>query len=530
MQTRTAPRVLRREPPRPVLAIAGTGPAEARSAEAEPVLDADDIQGNIVPGFNTAQMLLLGLRIRPGEEPLARRWLRDLTPLITSLNDAFEAREVRRAVAKATGIAPPRPTVFLNVALSFDALAPLQLSSASIPAGPYQRGMAYANLNDPVDDRGVPIGWKVGATAETTPHVLLIAGADSPEALDEARQTLIDHTGPGSGLDVMYEERGARLDGDTEFFGFRDGISQPGVRGRRTPHPESFVTRRYFAPGDPLGERFARPGQPLIWPGQFIYGYPTQDLFEGPGPIAMPPAPWMKNGSFLVFRRLRQDVAAFEEFATRQAGELTRHLGRTVTAAEVKAWLVGRWPKGDPLLRAPDAPPPQPGNDFEQNHFDYASASPDASVVTTDVATAVAGVAADEAGYRCPHFAHVRKVNLRDKLTDRGPSANFRLLRRGIPYDVPGTEDRGLLFLSYQRDLEQFMAVMVNWVNGGSAPEGASGHDLLLGQGPTLTAVRSFADGTSAPLDATSGRRWIVPTGGGFFFAPARSVFAGLAD
>jgi hypothetical protein len=73
------------------------------------------------------------------------------------------------------------------------------------------------------------------------------------------------------------------------------------------------------------------------------------------------------------------------------------------------------------------------------------------------------------------------------------------------------------------------MTLAVNWMNGGSAPEGASGDDLLVGQGSTTrTVIREFADGTSVSLIATPELRWVVPAGGGFFFAPAKSVFARL--
>src|SRR6185436_11436104 len=97
----------------PYPGAAGAAPAGLE----EPVLAADEIQGNILPGFNTEHMALVGLRIRAGEERDARLWLRDLTPLVTSLSDAFQAREVRRAVARATGAPPPRPGAFLNLAL-----------------------------------------------------------------------------------------------------------------------------------------------------------------------------------------------------------------------------------------------------------------------------------------------------------------------------------------------------------------------------------------------------------------------------
>jgi Dyp-type peroxidase family len=426
-------------------------------------------------------------------------------------------------------LAPPRPGVLLNVAFSFDALALLRLPVAGIPPGLFRSGIWTADLQDPLDARGTPVGWKVGATAATTPHVLLILGADSTAGLDEAVSVIVDHTGPTSGFDKMYEDRGDRLERDIEHFGFRDGLSQPGVRGRRDAHPDSVVTRRYIPPDDPLSERFSRPGQPLIWPGQFIFGYPTQDALEGPGPIAVPPEPWMENGAFLVFRRLRQDVEAFERFARAEAARLTTAAGRTITEGTLKAWLVGRWPDGTPLVRGPVAPPPVPETDFALNHFDYADAAPGTSVLLDEGPSEVVPAApGDDAARLCPHFAHVRKVNLRDKLTDQGPSANFRMLRRGIPYGQAGDDDRGLLFVAYMRDIQQFMTVSTTWMNNTAAPEG-HGHDLLVGQtAGARTATRWFDDGTSVEIRAPAAQRWVIPTGGGFFFAPARSVLAAL--
>jgi deferrochelatase/peroxidase EfeB len=135
------------------------------------------------------------------------------------------------------------------------------------------------------------------------------------------------------------------------------------------------------------------------------------------------------------------------------------------------------------------------------NDFDYAGPAEDFTVIENGRRRVVAGVPGDEEGSRCPFFSHVRKVNLRDKLTDRGPSSQFRLLRRGIPYGLPwsATEtepaDRGLLFLSYQRDIEQFLTPSVNWMKQSSAPEGF-GHDLLVGQtGGSREAARRNSDG-----------------------------------
>lgn len=59
----------------------------------------------------------------------------------------------------------------------------------------------------------------------------------------------------------------------------------------------------------------AEPGQDLLWPGEFVFGYPGQDpnapKFSVKGPEKTPPTPAMKDGAFLVFRRQSQHVPEF---------------------------------------------------------------------------------------------------------------------------------------------------------------------------------------------------------------------------
>jgi Dyp-type peroxidase family len=533
----TAPRTLRRSLAPMVASADALAAQDMPELEPEPELAVADIQGNIWPGFNTAHMSLLGLRIDETRVDRARLWLRDIAPLVSTIESVWHAKEVRRAVAMATGAAPPRPDIFLNVALAFDALVLLGLPSANIPEGLFRSGMGKANLQDQSDANGVPIGWLTGATPETTPHVFLIVAADDAQALADAVAILAQSCGAGSGLNVIYRDQGTRLPHDREHFGFRDGISQPGMRGRRSAHPESFLTRRLLDPADPWAARFAKPGEELLWPGQFILGYPGQDEFsEAPGPVSEPAEPWMKNGSFMVFRRLRQDVAKFKAFTRQQARTVSKQLARRVNAKEIAAWMVGRWPAGQALVRCPLAP--CAGRELEAgiNHFDYADAVPSTQVQTTQGVAPVAGAPGDVEGLRCPHFAHVRKVNLRDKPTDIRPSQFFRLLRRGIPYGPAWSKketvapDRGLLFVSYQQNIEQFITLSTLWMNQTSSPEGAHGHDLLVGQNASgaRTAQRTFSDGSSAQLKADVEQNWVIATGGGFFFTPARSVLAGL--
>lgn len=80
---------------------------------------------------------------------------------------------------------------------------------------------------------------------------------------------------------------------------------------------------------------------------------------------------------------------------------------------------------------------------------------------------------AGNADLLCPRFAHIRKTNPRSDLVDafgRPSLDEHRILRSGIPYgpefaDKPNAE-RGLLFVSYQRDLAKgFKFVQKDWAN-----------------------------------------------------------------
>src|SRR5262249_34995242 len=182
------------------------------------------------------------------------------------------------------------------------------------------------------------------------------------------------------GLWLVYEQEGADLPGDLgghEHFGFKDGVSQPGVRGRGSAAPLDFLTPRLLAPQDPLARTHSRPGQPLIWPGQFVLGenYALQNEFDAvqPKPNVLPEPAWAHNGSFLVFRRLRQDVTAFWKFAREQAARLAQTAAFAgMTPERFAALLVGRWPSGAPVMRVPLADDPQlAAHGTGVNHFNF---------------------------------------------------------------------------------------------------------------------------------------------------------------
>ena len=172
---------------------------------------------------------------------------------------------------------------------------------------------------------------EIGGTPESTPDIFCIIAGDRAsdvqakvDALKAAAEHVHSGDGAGPALELLYEERGEDLPGDLsghEHFGFKDGISQPGVRGRLPDPPHDLITPRLIDPQDPLASFFGKPGQPLVWPGQFLFGYVRQHDQLPTATMPSRDAPeWAKHGSFLVsaaYARMSPDSGGMEDTATK---------------------------------------------------------------------------------------------------------------------------------------------------------------------------------------------------------------------
>ena len=506
------------------------------SLASEPLFDVDEIQGNILRGFSTNHLELLGLKI--GGAAPAKNWLSGLADRrIASLAAVHDYRLRRSANDPATDT-----EVLLNVAFSKLGLELVGVADPVVGDGLFNfpMGSFAAALGDRVVN-GKPIDYVVGQNRDNTPDVLFLIGCQNNAALDAAVEDL-QNQAIAAGMRVIYKERGHLLPGETEHFGYRDGISEVGVRGLLSEDPVQPLTLRHVHEQDPQAALFGRPGQPLVYPGQFVFGYPTQSIDPSTAGPVLDFAEWMRNGSLLVFRRLRQDVRAFRDFLAEKADEYSTATGEFITARQLGARLVGRWEDGTPVTLSPDSEDAAIANDtMRLNHFAYGGA--EAVTVTQDgnLTRTIPGHQSDEAGLHCPFAAHVRKVNPRNLPTDQGLASRtlqFQMLRRGIPYgplyqEGEGKIDRGLLFLAYQTSFTRQFKILNNlWMNNQSAPErGNAGHDLLVGQNPpTESRFISFQDDAGnerVRLETMS--RWVISTGGAFLFSPSISFLAGLA-
>ena len=391
-----------------------------------------------------------------------------------------------------------------------------------------------------------PDHWVVGG-GQTPASMLVILAGDSEAAVRSAFVAALQPALDAGDAGVVYQELAQRLPGEREHFGFRDGISHPGPRGVLSGATRIPLTTRYVREdANENGPEWGRPGQPLVWPGQFIFGYPTQldTSFVEPGPAHVNLPALAVNGSFLVFRRLNQDVQGF--YAETEA--VAKQLPGDISAEEVRAHLIGRRPDGVPLLRSTElAPGEEPVEWLAQNYFQFGQPLAD---LTLAAGTVIKGVAADPTGHICPYFAHIRKVNPRDRATDQGSemrTLTFMLLRRGIPFGPPydhanpgnplNAQARGLLFVSFQTSIvNQFEILQTKWMNKPDRPEPVSsaegGIDLVVGQrstGPDRSRLAFYplAQAPSAKISIRGDH--VQPTGGLYLFAPSLSAVRRLA-
>jgi deferrochelatase/peroxidase EfeB len=364
-------------------------------------------------------------------------------------------------------------------------------------------GDVYANA---------PSKWLWGGRPDSVPHVLvmLYAAEKGLEAWEEAVK--------GADWDAAFSVQ-TRLDtfemGEIEPFGFADGLSQPQLDWERALDPDDKEQAEYAN---------------VVAPGEIVLGYrneygryserPLIDPTKDPRALDLPPAEDApnrrdlgRNGSYLVFRQLHQDVRGFWQFIDRQANAVPDERWRLAEA------MVGRTRSGTPLMSLSHDPIAGVGpelKDIAFNHFTYAD---------------------DPDGTRCPLGAHVRRANPRTGDLPAGTrgliarllrmlgfkrssfkddliaSTRFhRLLRRGREYGpklcpedalrpVEADEERGLHFICLVANLtRQFEFVQNAWIASPKFAGLSEESDPLLGSraplpdcAETSTARPTFA-------------------------------------
>jgi Dyp-type peroxidase family len=483
-----------------------------------------DIQGFITTGYGHLPVAAY-LCVRFTDPAAGRRLIGDLVETVATA--APWPRDPSGATIK--------PDTTVNLALTADGLRACGLPSSVLCTFPveFQEGIASPARSRILGDteESAPAAWEVGGPGTESIHAMVIIHARDDRALDAMCATerlRIERTNGGVVVHTAEIQRGYRPSTGTEPFGFRDGIGQPSITG-------------LDGEGIPTGE--------------FILGYPNHYDVIPPAP-AVPRSldpnrilPPLENpyhgadrrhdlgchGSFVVYRKLQQDVAGFwralHDETVRQRGAADS--GYMIWLASK---MVGRWPSGAPLVDAP--------------HSDNAAlAAHDAF-----------GYGVDRDGLACPIGAHIRRTNPRDDLKpypaeqSRHMADAHRILRRARVFGPPGAalpgasstpdtgdaifplEDdghaRGIHFFCINASIRsQFEFVQQTWCNNPAFGGLTNSKDPIAGDHARAgePATRMVIPVAAGSIRTGALPRFVTVRGGAYLFMPSITALRFLA-
>jgi Dyp-type peroxidase family len=467
-------------------------------------LNASDIQGFALRGYNMPFARYLFLRFNDAEK--ARLLLTKLLPLIT------------------TGqLWDKKPETTINIAFTHRGLVALDLPLATLISFPpeFQLGMkARGTILGDVGLNSYEHWDKVWRDGDV--HVWLAINALNPDALTSCftrMQALLDDTHGATLLD--YQDAGSiSIDGKVttkEHFGYTDGFG----------NPDYLHVCRDTQPGQ--GKLLKNGTWAPLATGELLLGYADE---AGELPVMPVPHLLASNGTFMVYRKLHENVGTFRHFLDQWA---TRYgAGDDHAREKLAAKFVGRWRDGTPIELSPDHPDPAIVNDPQRNvNFTFGN---------------------DLTGTRCPVGAHVRRSNPRDAFGFNGDLVHRRRIsRRGMPYgpvappedqsvDQPVDQsidpreldatDRGIIFIALNASLSrQFEFVQQQWISYGNDAHLGNEKDLLIanhGEGEHF-GIQGDTTAANPPFFCSGLPNFVELRGGDYFFIPSITALGMLA-
>ena len=493
----------------------------------QPPVDFADIQGLVRFGYGAlTEAAFLLLRIR--DASAARAWL--------------ASAPISNAVAL-----PQSPDKTLHVAFTCEGLRSLGVADEVLTgfSAEFYSGMTGdENRSRRLGDLGTnsPQYWDWGGQNNSPHLVVLVYGRENQldGGLEEIRGRHWE-----AAFDVLKCLRTSNLFG-MEPFGFKDGISQPTIDWKQ----ERRIKGDQLIYGN------------LVALGEFLLGYPNEYGKYTDRPLLSPEKDPLstlplaedqpvlhdlgRNGTYLVFRQLAQDVRGFWQFMDQQTNS-DPHARQELAEA-----VVGRKQNGEPLVELSDRTIDGIAKeDASYNQFTFDS---------------------DHNGLRCPLGAHIRRANPRtsdlpgaaDNLfsklkhtfgfgensyrEDVIASTRFhRLLRRGREYGPalplqdalqkapPDDPARGIHFITLGANISrQFEFVQNAWLMSSKFGGLTGESDPLLGNRlpiPGCPATNAF---TLRQKDTANRRlaslpQFITVRGGAYFFLPGIRALRFLA-
>jgi len=452
-------------------------------------VDVSDIQGFALKGYNFpfARYLLVEL----GEAAAARAWLKELLKVVTT----GERWDINR-----------KPMSTVNLAFTHRGLVQLDLPLASLLSFPleFQQGMMARRgiLGD--DGKNGPEHWDAVWHSGRV-HAWLGVNARESEALTQRcaeMQQMLERTGGGKVVEAQ-DAQAIRLKdkfSSQEHFGYTDGFGNPVFKGAELNS----------VPGQ--GKLNDRGGWDSLATGEFLLGYADEAGELPPAPI---PHLLGRNGTFMVYRKLHQNVATFRQYLEKTGARYPG--GKEKLAAK----FVGRWRDGTPVALSPDRPDPGIVADNQRNtNFVYGS---------------------DPGGLKCPLGAHIRRVNPRDAFGFKGGLINRRrILRRGLPYGqfvpegqpVSDADDRGIVFMALNASIfRQFEFMQQQWIEYGNDSHQGNDKDPLLGNhsGHDRFVIQGTGEPQNPPFICGGLPNFVELRGGEYFFMPSLTAIAMIA-
>lgn len=450
-----------------------------------------NLQAGILKSHGRDQTVFLLLKFNIKGENSLKKVKKRLSSKALQLTSAWEQLET----------SPKSKKTVRSLFLSSEGYEILGYKSTKSEEGAFEEGMKKRELGDPDID-----AWEKAYKEPV--HAMLSLSNDSLELIETVIIQLKKEW--GACIEIIHKQYGEKLMNSSaqaiEHFGYVDGVSQP-----------------LFLHSD-----FYKKDEKGVEQKRFL-----SDTWEPSAPLALvlKEDPFVENaienvsyGSYLVYRKLEQNVRAFKQ-AEQDLGTQLGFEGETKEIAG--ALMVGRFENGLPVVQLGNGEDPEEKN--EENDFDYSR---------------------DQEGKRCPFHSHIRKVNPRGDATrafgmPEEEERSHRIVRRGIPYDETNRNGDlsfypergvGLLFLCFQNSIEnQFEFIQKKWANNNDFPKPFTGIDPLIGQGEN----RKDANGGDAEQKWSTIQRttcsqslgdFVKMKGGEYFFAPSLTFIKSLSN
>ncbi|MFW9257629.1 Dyp-type peroxidase [Nostoc sp. CALU 546] len=439
----------------------------------------EDLQGDILKGHGRDYSVHLFLKFKPDRTDAVKQWIQTFAQDYLKSAKQQSDQAVRYRQEGVSG------GLFANFFLSCKGYEYLGFEPFQIPSDqPFRLGMKNDDVRSSLND---PLVTEWENRFQSQIHALVLMADDDIinllQAVNRIMQLLRQVT------DIVHREDGFILRNKAgqiiEHFGFVDNISQPlflkrDVISARTNNCD-FNTWNPRASLDIILVKDPN--------GQ------TEDSY----------------GSYLLYRKLEQNVKAFREDQ--------RQLAQVLNVKDdlAGAMIVGRFYDGTPLTLS-DIPTyaVTPTNNFNYD--------------TDRVAT------------KCPFHSHIRKMNPRGDTGRVESSPDFtqslevekkhRIARRSVSYgnNDPTKEPEagsGLLFLCFQSSIEnQFNFLQSRWANANNFVQVNVGSDPLIGQ-PEGTQKWPKKWGESETKEYNF-KLWVNMKGGEYFFTPSISFLKNI--